>query len=284
MRILITGASGMLGKDLESHLKQSGHAVLGTDREVLDITDRDDVLFYTEIHKPEIIINAAAYNFVDKVEEDAIYPIALAINGQAPGYLAEAAKNVGAKFIHYSTDYVFPGEKPEGYREDDAIGPISRYGETKAAGEVAVQDVGGDFYICRLSKLFGRPGLSKESKESFVAIMLRLASTLPELKIVHEEVGSPTYTPDVARHTLDLLTSDLDSGIYHMVNDGDGVTWYEFAEEVFGLTDVSTPRKPVSSADFPKPAKRPRFAALLNTKLPKLRHRKDALKDFLLSR
>ena len=283
MRILITGADGMLGKDLVSEFSKRGHNVLGTDRTMLDITNRDEVMWYVENHKPEVIINSAAYNFVDNVEDDQLYPIALAVNGKGPGHLAEAAKEHGAEFVHYSSDYVFSGENPEGYKEDDPISPISRYGETKAAGEVAVQEVGGDYKILRVSKLFGEPGSSEESKESFVQLMLRLADRLPELKIVHEEVGSPTYAPDLAVVTADMLEGDYASGIYHPVNDGNGVTWYEFAEEVFGLKNIDTPRTPVTSAEFPKPASRPKFAALLNTKLDPLPHRHDALKRFLTS-
>lgn len=281
MRILITGANGMLGKDIANLFAERGHNVLGTDREILDITNRESVMWYVEAHKPEVVINTAAYNFVDNVEEDNVFPVALAVNGHAPGYLAEAARESGARFVHYSTDYVFPGEKPEGYHEDDEIRPISKYGETKAAGELAVREAGGDYYIFRVSKLFGKPGISDQSKESFVNLMLRLSERLPEMKIVHEEVGCPTYTPDIAEATFKILESGHASGTYHMVNDGPGVTWYEFAEEIFDIAGVSTPRKPVSSDEFPKPAARPKFAALNNTKLPKLRHRIDALREFL---
>lgn len=271
----------MLGKDIEHLFYKEGHAVLGTDREILDITDQNAVRRYIAEHKPEVVINTAAYNFVDRVEDDEVYNLALAVNGHAPGYLANAAKEHGAKFVHYSTDYVFPGEKEEGYHEEDDIQPISRYGETKAIGERFVHDAGGDYFIFRVSKLFGAPGLSGESKESFVNLMLRLAESLPELNIVHEEVGCPTYTPDVARATLHALESNQDPGVYHMVNSGKGVTWYEFAEEIFEIAGVDIPRNPVPSSEFPKPAKRPKFAALNNTKLPPLRDRKEALKEFL---
>lgn len=281
MKYLITGVNGMLGKDFSGMLAARGDETIGTDRDVLDITNREAVLRFVDEKRPDVVINAAAYNFVDKVEEPDVYQVALAVNGHGPGYLAEAARNVGARFVHFSSDYVFAGDRPEGYVETDAVAPISKYGETKVAGESAVQDAGGDFYICRTSKLFGKPGLSEESKESFVNLMLRLAEKMPELNIVHEEVGSPTYTPDLAQAALNMLDENRPSGIYHVVNDGPGVTWYEFADEIFTLAGVQVPRNPVPSSEFPKPAQRPKFAALKNTKLPALRSRLEALKEFL---
>jgi len=281
MRILITGSRGMLGQDLARVFLVAGHEVLETDREELDITKASEVMRQAKEYQPDAIINAAAYNLVDKVEEPAAQGIAMAINSKGPKNLAEAAKEVGAKFVHYSTDYVFAGDKPEGYVEADETSPISKYGETKLAGEKAVQEVGGDWYILRTSKIFGHPGASSASKESFVSLMLRLAAEKPSLKIVDEEVGCPTYTPDLAEATLKMLADDQPSGIYHVVNEGKGVTWYQFAEEIFELAGVTTPREPVSSDEFPKPAKRPKFAALKNTKLPPLRDRAEALREFL---
>jgi dTDP-4-dehydrorhamnose reductase len=150
-------------------------------------------------------------------------------------------------------------------------------------GEKFVEGVGGDYYICRLSKIFGMPGLTDGSKESFVALMLRLAADKPELNIVHEEVGSPSYTPDIAEKTLELLLDNHSPGTYHLVNEGPGVTWYEFAKEVFEIKKVTTPTNPVPSSAFPKPAARPKFAALRNTKLSPMRTRGEALREFLLS-
>ncbi|MFA6522276.1 MAG: dTDP-4-dehydrorhamnose reductase [Patescibacteria group bacterium] len=283
MKFLITGAQGMLGNDLVRLIQQTGYTVIATDRATLDITNRDQVLAKVREIKPDVVINAAAYNLVDKIEEEAVYPIARAINAEGPRNLAEAAKEIGARFVHYSTDYVFPGEKPEGYLETDEVRPISKYGETKAEGERLIQEVGGDYLIFRLSKIFGDPGTGTDCKESFVALMLRLAKEKPELKIVNEEVGSPSYTKDVARGTLNALLERRPPGIYHLVNEGPGVTWYEFAEEIFGAAHVTTPRYPCLSSEFPKPAKRPKFAALKNTKLPVLRDRREALREFLLA-
>ena len=230
MKILITGAQGMLGRDIIDVAKAGGYEVIATDRDTLDITDEHTVRSFVEREQPKLIINTAAYNLVDKVEDPAIYPLAFAVNSTGPGNLAKAAKDMGAALVHYSTDYVFAGDKPEGYLETDDTNPISKYGETKAAGEEAVLSAGVHAYVCRLSKIFGRPGLSEGSKESFVALMLRLAKEKPLLKIVDEEVGCPTYTKDIAMATKSMLERMTVPGVYHMVNSGEGVTWYGFAK------------------------------------------------------
>ena len=281
MKILITGDQGMLGQDLVKVLGAAGHELIKTDRAELDITDADGVNAYIAQHKPEVVINAAAYNFVDKVEEPEGYQAAMAVNAKGPENLAKAAKENGSLFVHYSTDYVFKGDKPEGYVESDQTDPISKYGETKAAGEQAVQDVGGDYYICRLSKIFGEPAAGESAKESFVSLMLRLAEKMPELKIVDEQVGCPSYTLDIARTTAWMLENRPETGIYHIVNEGPGVTWYAFAKEIFEIAGVTTPFKPVPASEFPRAATPPAFAQLLNTKLPKLRERREALQAFL---
>lgn len=281
MRVLVTGAGGMLGKDIVDVFTAAGHEILATDRNELDITDQEAVSEYVQTHKPDLIINTAAYNLVDRVEEVEIYPVAYAVNALGPENLAKAAKQAGISFVHYSTDYVFAGDKPEGYVETDKRDPISAYGRTKAAGEELVEAVGGDYYIVRLSKIFGAPGTTEGSKESFVALMLRLAKEKPELSIVDEEVGTPGYTPDIAAATLQLVEGDYDHGIYHFVNAGGGLTWYAFAKEIFDLAGVTTPYHPVPSSQFPKPAKRPAFAELKSTAFPSLRPRTEALKEFL---
>ncbi len=283
MKFLITGANGMLGEDLTKLIDGVGYTVIATDKDQLDITNFQDVMIFVDREKPDVIINSAAYNFVDKIEDPEIYPIAFKVNAEGPRNLARASKEIGARFVHYSTDYVFSGEKLDGYKEDDEPNPISKYGETKLAGENFVKEVGGDYYICRLSKLFGNPGSGEGSKESFVALMIKLSQEKPELKIVHEEVGTPSYSPDVARSTLNMILERRPSGVYHLINSGPGVTWYEFAKEIFDLANIKIPFYPVTSAEFPKPALRPKFAVLKNTKFPALRDRQEALREFLLN-
>lgn len=283
-RVLITGARGNLGSRLVE--TYADWAVIAGTREMLDITDRDAVFRFVESKTPDLIINAAAYNLVDRAEDPQWFAMAQATNGDAPGHLALAAAGRGIPFVHYSSDYVFRGDAPQGYVEDDAPAPVSRYGETKLAGEQAVQAAGGQAYICRLSKIFGPPGTSERAKESFVDLMLRLAATKPSLDIVDEEVGSPSYTVDIATATRRLLESDAHPpGIYHLVNAGPDVTWYGFAESVFSIANVTTPRKPVSADHFPpRPATRPKHAALRSTKLPLLRQRDEALREYLAAR
>lgn len=281
MKILVTGANGSLGQDIVDVFEAAGHTVIATDREHIDITDKEMVMNSVRQIAPDVLINTAAYNFVDNVEQEENFGIAYKINAEGPKNLALAAKMQDIPFVHYSTDYVFFGDKPEGYVEVDVPHPISKYGETKFHGEELVKTIGGKYYICRLSKIFGRPGKGENTKESFVHIMLRLAAEKPSLKIVDEEVGCPTYTLDIAHATRELLETHATPGIYHMVNEGEGVTWFAFAEEIFELTGITTPRSPVTSHEFPKPAPRPKFAALQNTKLVKLRTRKEALIAFL---
>jgi dTDP-4-dehydrorhamnose reductase len=281
-KVLITGANGNLGQDLCEVFTLAGFEVVATDRSDLDITNQVEVKEKISTVRPDFIINAAAYNLVDKIEDPAVYPLALAVNVEGPKNLAEVAKYYGIPIVHFSTDYVFAGYKPEGYKEDDQPNPLSKYGQTKYLGELAVEQAGGQWYVCRLSKIFGRPGCGETTKPSFVSLMLKLAAEKPALKIVDEEIGCPSYTRDIAEATLRLIKENFPSGIYHFVNSGPGVTWYQFAEEIFSTLNIQTPRQPVSAEEFGvQPAKRPKFAALLNTKFPPLRSRAEALQDFL---
>lgn len=282
MKILLTGAAGNLGGQVSRVFRAAGHEVIETDRATLDITRAESVAQSFAALQPDAVINAAAYNFVDKVEDAECYPIAYAINAIGPKHLVEACAVHDIPFVHYSTDYVLAGEKPEGYTEDMETGtPVNAYGRTKAAGEQFVLASGAKAYVCRLSKIFGPAGTSEVSKPSFVSLMLQLAKEKPELQIVDEEVGMPTYTLDVATTTLWMLEQRVEPGVYHIVNEGNPVTMFGYAEEVFALTGVTTPRVPVPSSAFPRPAKAPKFAALINTKLPKLRSRTDALRAYI---
>lgn len=284
MKILLTGALGNLGQQLLTVFEAAGHTVISTDRARLDITDEGSVERAVAELAPDAIVNAAAYNQVDQAEDPEEYKTAYAINALGPKYLAATAKRDGIPLVHFSTDYVFAGNKEEGYVEKDATDPISQYGVSKAAGERFVLESGAKAYICRTSKLFGPQGTPGVSKPGFVDIMLALAATKPELRVVAEEVGMPTYTVDVAETVLWMLERDIEPGVYHIVNEGLGVMWYEFAEEIFSIVPSATPRIAVSSDEFPRPAHRPKFAALINTKLPKLRSRSEALADYLNQR
>jgi dTDP-4-dehydrorhamnose reductase len=280
MKTLVIGARGNLGQDLVRVFRDAGHEVVGLDRQELDVADAGAVRSRIIDGGYDAVLNAVAWNNVDTAEDPANRDAVWALNETAPSVMAKAAEEAGAAFVHYSTDYVFSGDKPEGYVESDEPSAISAYGRSKADGERAVAEIGGRAYVCRLSKLFGRQGSSPSSKPSFVSIMTKLAATKPKLGIVDEEVGMPTYTLDIAQATERLIVGGFAPGIYHLINEGPGVTWYGFAEEFFGILGVTTPRKPVPSSLFPKPARRPKFAALRNTKFPPLRPRVEALKAF----
>ncbi len=281
-KVLIIGAKGMLGGELVRLFgADQANQVFAWDVEDIDITDESQVARKIGELSPEIIINAAAYNAVDKAEEPGEFELAKKINGFGPGFLARAAKKADAVFVHYSTDYVFDGQKEAGYKEDDQPSPISNYGFSKLLGEQEVQKEGGRFYIVRLQKLFGRPGGSPAAKKSFFETMLGLAEQKEELDLVDEELANFTFAPDLAEQTKFLIESENPAGIYHIINEGRPVTWYGAARILFELAGKKIKLNPVGADKFPRPAKRPRFSVLLNTKLPPLRSWDEALKEFL---
>ena len=278
--VAIFGATGNLGTELVKAFSRKGDRVIGVSREECDISNRESVESFFEKHQPTIALNAAAYNAVDKAEGEG-RENAVRINAEAPALLAEVARKYATTFVHFSSDYVFSGEEGE-YREHALTKPINVYGETKLKGEEAVRAINDSAYIVRTSKLFGRQGCSPDAKPSFVTIMAKLALTQPELTLVDEEVGCPTYTVDLAEATAALLEQGAyEPGIYHLVNEDEGKTWFGFAEEIFSVLGIDPKRKAVSGAAFPRPAQRPRRIVLLNTKGPKLPSRRDALERFL---
>lgn len=281
-KALIIGAKGMLGQELASVFSAgSKYDVLAWDREEIDITDKAQLKKKIIPQRPDIIINAAAYNAVDKAEEDeAEFDLAKKLNSESPQNLAQMAKKIDAIFVQYVTDYLFDGEKGE-YTEKDETSPISNYGISKARGEKNVQKVGGRYYLIRISKLFGNPGQSDAAKKSFFEIMLRLAKEKDELKVIDDEKSCFTYVPDLAKATKELVEDGYEYGIYHLINEGP-VTWYEGVLKLFELAGVENVKViPVASDEFPRPAKRASSTVLLNTKFPKLRHYEKALKEWL---
>lgn len=295
----------MLGQALVEVFKKSGsYKIYGWDREEMDITDQEQVNEKISDLKPDVIINAAAYNAVDKCEKNKKeYELAKKVNGMAPGYLAVIAKKIGAIFVHYSTDYVFNGRpavsEPEdcshccatctlhknfvprlGFNENDRPKPISQYGKTKLMGEQKVKKEGGKYYMIRLSKLFGKPAKSKGAKKSFFDVMLEAGRKNEEVKVIDEETSCFTYAPDLAKKTKEIVESRKPYGIYHVVNSG-SCTWYEAVLELYKQAKIKTKVIPVAGEEFPRPAKRPYFSVLLNTKINPLRDYREALKDYL---
>ncbi len=305
-KVLVLGSKGMLGQELVNVFgSDDNFNVVGWDREDIDITDKKELEEKILNLKPKIILNAVAYNAVDKCEEDEKeFELAKKVNGLAPGYLAEIAKKLDAVFVHYSTDYVFGKDMPKipepqgctgscgncslheyfepeiGFSENDNPAPVNKYGETKLMGEKEVKKRGGKYYIVRLSKLFGKPAISKDAKKSFFDVMLNVGKNNKEVKAVDEETSCFTYAPDLAQKSKEIIEAKKEFGIYHIVN-SDACTWYEAVEELYLMAGLKTKIIPVGGDEFPRPAKRPYFSVLLNTKLNPLRSYKDALKEYL---
>lgn len=272
----------MLGQDLVRTYRQDKfNKVYAWDFEDIDITDAKAVDKKIKTVDPDVVINAAAYNAVDRAEEKKEFEKVMAVNAFGPENLAKACKKIGGVFATYSSDYVFRGDKKEGYKEDDNPDPVSKYGLSKYEGEKKAQAVGNDYYIIRTSKLFGRPGTGKDVKKSFADTMIELSRKLSELKVVDEEVSCFTYTPDLAKATRFLLEGNFPSGIYHITNSGP-CTWYEYTKKIFEILGKDIKITPVPASAFPRPAKRPAYSVLLNTKLPPLRSYKSALREFLM--
>lgn len=262
IKTLIIGASGMLGSDL---CKVFPEAVKLTHKE-LDITNRENVIDCIRKKKPDVVINAAAYTNVDGCEDK--QELAFQVNGYGPGYIAEACSILGAKLVHFSTDYVFDGSKKE-YVESDVPNPINVYGYSKLLGENKIIENIDDYRIIRISWLFGFHG------KNFVETMLRLSREMNTVKVVNDQFGKPTYTMDLANRVKEII--ELAPGIYHITNEGI-CSWCEFASSIIDNAI------PCTSEEFPRKAKRPRYSVLVNTKTKPMRHWKEALKGYLKER
>lgn len=277
MTILLFGSHGNLGSVLKkTFVGKRDEVIEGDWRRVVS---GEEVIPATT--KTDAIINAAAYNNVDGAEQQEEQQLLTELNVTLPKRLAEMAVLRSVPLVHYSSDYVFDGKLGRPYREDDRPNPISTYGQSKFMGEQAAFSSGANVYICRSSKLFGPAGVASTTKPSFLSTMFRLAKERAEISVVDDEEGSPTYTLDIAEATFQLLHGDYAPGIYHFINEGPGLTWYNFVREAFAITRVATSCIPVPSSMFPRPAPRPHAAPLANTKFPPLRSRTEALQDFL---
>jgi len=280
-KVLILGSKGMLGQELVRVFSEAGHDVTGWDFGDIDVTyavaSREKIVALA----PDIIMNAVAYNAVDACETDEEeFAKAWRINAEVPGELAAVAKELGAVFVHYSTDYVFDGEQTgSGYAENAEPNPVSKYGESKLGGERAVAAIGGTYYVVRLSKLFGKPATSVGGKQSFFAKMENIAREKGVVSVVDDENGCFTYAPDLADATLSLVLDSAPPGVYHLVNEGP-TTWYGALTEYFRVAGVDAEVKPVSGDIFSRPAKRPKDSTLLDTRRPPLRNLLDALREF----
>jgi len=271
-RILLTGKNGQVGWELQRSLAAFGE-VIAVDAEDMDLADPDAIRRTVREVRPNIIINPAAYTAVDKAEGDA--NLAMAVNGTAPGIFAEEAQQLGAVLVHYSTDYVFDGNKHTPYVESDMPDPQSVYGSTKLAGELAIRVSGCKYLILRTSWVYGVHGAN------FVKTILRLAKERDELRIVADQFGAPTWARDLAHSTAAALSCWKNnawdqnlSGLYHLTNAG-RTNWHQYAEEIVRLArayDPALATKPlkihaIATHEYPVPAKRPSNSVLANDKI-----------------
>ena len=288
MKVAILGAEGNLGSQLVRILANN-YRLLLWDRKDFDILDYVELIGRVKEHKPDIIINCVAYNAVDKCEEDEDeFKIAKKLNGELVGVLSNLAIEHKALLVHFVSDYVFDGEKEQGYKEDDKTKAISKYGESKIIGEQEILkrvSEGLKYYLIRTSKLFGPKGPSESAKESFFDLILRLSKDKKEFKMIDgEEMSCFTYTLDLAKEVKKLIENENPYGIYHIVNEGRS-SWYDGAKYLLELMRVKDVKlTPSKSKDYSRPAKRPKYSVLINTKLPKLRTWKEALKEYLDAR
>ncbi len=280
MKILITGANGMLAKSVRKRL--DGNELILTDVDDLDITNLEAVLNFVKEKKPEYIINCAAYTAVDKAEEAG--EIVEKINAEGPANLAKAAKENDATLIHISTDYVFGGELDieKVYKEDDPKAPVTVYGVTKLHGEEKIASNTDKYYIFRTAWLYG-------DGNNFVRTMLRLGEDKDEISVVADQHGSPTYAEDLANFIAEAIEKNIPYGIYHATNEG-YTTWYDFTKAIFEYAGIICEVKPVTTEKYIEmmkitQAKRPKNSKLSKEKLRKqgidIPEWEDALKRYL---
>lgn len=260
-KILITGKEGQIGWELCRTMAPLGY-VQAFGKEELDLANPDAIRKLLRSYKPDIILNAAGYTYVEKAENQK--DIALLINKIAPAVLAEEAKQLNAILVHYSTDYVFDGASRQPYRETDPPHPLNFYGQSKLEGEKAIESIGGHFLILRTSWVYGMRG------KNFLLNMLKLAKEKEELKVVDDQVGSPTWSRWIAEATALILAQRKEKwGTYHLSCSGE-TSWYNFAKEIFHLTSSGSPQLiPISTQQYLSSIQRPRYSVLSNEKIDK---------------
>ena len=276
MRVLVTGVTGQLGHDVAAELVRRGAVVIGATRREMPLTDIEGCTAFVEKVRPETVIHCGAYTAVDQAEEEPA--LCHKINAEATGAIAAACRRVGAKLVYISTDYVFPGGGDIPYETDAATGPQNVYGASKLAGEEAVRAALMAYFIVRVSWVFGGQG------KNFIRTMLRLAKTHERLMVVADQIGSPTYTVDLARLLADMAESQK-FGVYHATNEG-FCSWCALASEVFRQRGLSVAAVPVSSSAYPTKARRPHKSRLSKRSLDEAGFRRlppwpDAVRRYL---
>ncbi|KDR94585.1 dTDP-4-dehydrorhamnose reductase [Peptoclostridium litorale DSM 5388] len=274
-KLLISGCKGQLGTEL-SNLLKGKYNVVGTERENLDITDRDEVARFIRDIRPSVVINAAAYNNVDRAESEEAF--AFLVNSKGPENLAIACEEVGAKFVHISSDYVFDGKKSSPYVEEDDTNPLNVYGMSKVEAERLVSAACSRHFLLRTAWLYGAHG------NNFLKTMLSLSEQKSEIKVVDDQVGTPTYSLDLAMAIEHLISTD-DYGLYHVTNSGQ-CSWNGFAREIFSIAEKDIDVIPIRTQQTGRDALRPSYSVLQNRRLERdhgyyMRSWQDALKEFL---
>jgi len=269
MKILLTGSTGQVGYELARSLQGLGE-VVAVDRNVMDLSNLDQVRDVIRTVRPQLIVNPAAYTAVDKAESEP--ELAYRVNAEAPGLMAQEAKLLGAAMVHYSTDYVFDGSDPSPRGEDDATGPLNVYGASKLAGEQAIAAAGIDHLIFRTSWVYGMRG------KNFLLTMMRLAKEREELKVVADQHGAPTWSRTIADTTALVLAQAQaqtlagadwwrqNSGVYHLSAQGQ-TTWFEFTQAIVEAAGLSCRVLPIGSAEYPTPARRPQYSVMSSERL-----------------
>jgi len=272
MKILVTGVTGQLGYDVVKELNKRHVECVGVGRKEFDITDATATRTFIVGYRPDVVIHCSAYTAVDKAEDEPALCHAVNVNGTEN--IAKACREIDAKMVYISTDYVFPGTGGKFYEVDDATGPTNVYGKTKLLGEKAVQSILHKYFIVRISWVFGKNG------KNFVKTMLRLGKEKQELTVVADQIGSPTYTADLAPLLCDLVLTDK-YGVYHVTNEGI-CSWAEFAVEIMAQAGLHCVIKPIPSCAYPTKATRPLNSRLSKEKLVKAGfHRMPVWQDAL---
>lgn len=262
MKVLVTGVKGQLGFDVVNELTKRNHIAIGTDIEEMDITDGDAVDTFISSAKPDAVIHCAAWTAVDAAEDAENRDTVYRVNVTGTENIANACKRLGCKMMYISTDYVFHGQGTEAWQPDcKEYAPLSLYGETKLQGELAVSGSLEEFFIVRIAWVFGQNG------KNFIKTMLALSEKYEELRVVNDQIGTPTYTFDLARLLVDMIETDK-YGYYHATNEGGYISWAEFAKEIFKQAGKSTKVTPVTTAEYGlSKAKRPFNSRLDKSKL-----------------
>jgi dTDP-4-dehydrorhamnose reductase len=276
MKVLVTGYNGQLGYDVVRRLENLNIECLGTERKKFDLTSKEDTRDFIMNYKPDVVVHCAAYTAVDKAEDEKEVCYDINVNGTR--YIAEVCKEIDAKMVYISTDYVFDGDGVDPFNENNIPNPVNYYGETKYEGELEVQKILEKYFIVRISWVFGING------NNFVKTMLKLGKERDEISVVSDQVGSPTYTYDLANLLVEMIMTDK-YGIYHATNEGD-CSWYEFACEIFKQSGIDIIVRPINTEEYPTRAKRPKNSRLFKEKLEregfdKLPEWKKSLNDYL---